>query len=306
MPPKNSKTDASGDSKKPKDQKTSVDEKQVREQSSKAANAALAAQKKAKELKDAAAGAGDPDERQKLMEQALDAQIEAESFGKTAKYMRSGTFQGMAAGMGIGVAPGATLGALTGTLVGGVTSTITGGIGAGVGAAAGWIGGPMVDVSKLAGKGIRKITGDLPGWIASDEQKKTLEKMVGQVNETDMPDENELKDLGKDAGGGSVDEGWVESAKGMMPSAFGGGSKDKSGGQDKEKDGDSVQKEEGQPRKKPRKLETKSNGTAECGKSDAPKKKPRKLETKSNGASGKDTAKPASTNGHPPKLETRS
>jgi hypothetical protein len=124
--------------------KQAISDEEVKQESSKAANASMNAQKKAKELKAAAAGAGDPEERQKLMEQAIDAQIEAESFGKTAKYMRSGAFQGLAVGTGLGVAPGATLGAITGTLVGGVTSTITGGLGGGIGSLAGAIGGPMV------------------------------------------------------------------------------------------------------------------------------------------------------------------
>jgi ElaB/YqjD/DUF883 family membrane-anchored ribosome-binding protein len=119
-------------------------DEEVRRESSKAANASMNAQKKAKELKAAAEATGDPDERQKLTEEAVNAQVEAESFGKTAKYMQSGAFQGMAVGTGLGVAPGATLGAITGTLVGGVTSTILGGLGAGIGSAAGAIGGPMV------------------------------------------------------------------------------------------------------------------------------------------------------------------
>jgi len=140
------------------DNKNVVPDKEVRKESSKAANQAISAQRKAKELKQAAAGAGDPDERQKLMEQAIDAQIQAESFGKTAKYMRSGTFQGLAVGTGLGIAPGATLGALTGTLVGGVTSTITGGLGGGIGAAAGAMHGPIWNIGEVAGKGIQVRT----------------------------------------------------------------------------------------------------------------------------------------------------
>ena len=140
------------------DNKDVVPDEDVRKESSKAANQAISAQRKAQELKQAAAGAGDPDERQKLMEQAIDAQIQAESFGKTAKYMRSGTFQGLAVGTGLGVAPGATLGALTGTLVGGVTSTITGGLGGGIGAAAGAIHGPIWNIGEVAGKGIQVRT----------------------------------------------------------------------------------------------------------------------------------------------------
>lgn len=200
-----------------------ISDQEIRQESSKAASAAVSAQKKAKDLKDAAAAAGDPDERQKLTEQAVNAEIEGESFGKTAKYLRSGTFQGMAVGTGLGFAPSATLGALTGTLVGGVTSVITGGLGAGVGAAAGAVHGPMVDMGQLAGKGVRKATGWLPGWVASDEQKQTLEKMVGQIKEEDMPDEKELEKLQEEGGNIGPDKGWMEGAKGMMPEMGGTG-----------------------------------------------------------------------------------
>ena len=79
-----------------------VDEREVRQESAKAARQAQKAKRKAKELRDAAYGAGDPEERQKLLERAIDKEIEAESFGKTAKYLRSGTFQGMAMGTEIG------------------------------------------------------------------------------------------------------------------------------------------------------------------------------------------------------------
>jgi hypothetical protein len=198
----------------------------VQKESSKSANAAIAAQKKAQALKDAAAAAGDPDERQKLMEQAINAEIEAESYGKTAKYLRSGAFQGMAVGTGIGLAPSATLGALTGTLVGGVTSIVTGGLGAGIGAAAGAMHGPLVDVGELAGKGIRSITGDFPGWAASNEQKEALEKMIGQVNNEKMPSSSELNAMEKDVDDGELDQEWVQNIRGTMPSIPGLGSKE--------------------------------------------------------------------------------
>ena len=194
-----------------------ISDQEIRQESSKAANAAASAHNKAKELRDAAAASGDPEERGKLTEQAINAEIEAESFGKTAKYLRSGAFQGMAAGAGLGLAPSATLGALTGTLVGGVTSVITSGLGGGIGAAAGAVHGPMVDMGKLAGKGVRKATSFLPSWVASEEQKKTLEKMVGQVKEEDMPDAKELEKLQEEGGNAAPDEGWMEGVKGMMP-----------------------------------------------------------------------------------------
>ncbi|KAF1939283.1 hypothetical protein EJ02DRAFT_457044 [Clathrospora elynae] len=258
----------------PKSEKPAVSEEEVRQESGKAASAALAAQKKVKELKDAAAAAGDPDERQKLTEEAVNAQVEAESFGKTAKYLRSGTFQGMAMGTGLGVAPGATLGAITGTLVGGVSSTILGGLGAGVGSAAGALHGPWMNIGKVAGKGMKKLTGGLPGWAASDEQKKALEKMMGQVNEEEMPGADELEKFKNEGGGGEMDEGWLESAKGMMPNNKDSGVTNQSSAQedsgknyskssgsqnDQPSSGDSGQKKDSQGRKKPRKLNAKSS-----------------------------------------------
>lgn len=173
-------------------------EAEIRQESSRAAEKALAAQNKANELKEAAKGAGDADERQKLMEQAIDKQIEAESLGKTAKYMRGGAFQGMCVGAGLGTAPGLTLGTLTGTIVGGLTSALLGGLGAGVGGLVGWAHGPFWNVGEVLGKGIRKVTGDLPSWKATEDQKKKLEEMIAQANKEEMPGTKELKSMAKD------------------------------------------------------------------------------------------------------------
>ncbi|WPH00641.1 Hypothetical protein R9X50_00347100 [Acrodontium crateriforme] len=165
-----------------------VSEQEVKQESAKAAQSAMAMKKKARKLREAANAAGDPEERQKLLEEALDREAEAESFGKLAKYLRTGTFQGMLAGTGLGVMPGVTLGAITGTLVGGVTS-------------------------EVAGKGIQKITGNLPGWVATDKQKRTLEKMMGQVKDEKMPDEGELTDMMADWDEDAIEPGsWTETA----------------------------------------------------------------------------------------------
>ncbi|KAF2854180.1 hypothetical protein T440DRAFT_486779 [Plenodomus tracheiphilus IPT5] len=318
--PKEDKNPTSGD--ESKSEKPAVNDEEVRQESSKAADASLQAQKRANELKKAAAGAGDADERQKLMEQAIDAQIEAESFGKTAKYMRSGAFQGLAMGTGLGVAPGATLGAITGTLVGSVSSTLLGGIGGGIGAAAGAINGPFWDLSKLAGKGIRKVTGDLPSWAASDEQKKSLEKMLEQVNDQDMPDTEELKGLVKDGGGAAMDEGWLKKMKSYLPSmpslpGFG-GSKEHGNGKEQDpgpkdeteeastSNADSSSKPDDQPRKKPPKLQVKPHPEKESpDNSSSEKRKPRKLETRSK-HNDQVALKTKDTKPQPPKLEKRS
>jgi hypothetical protein len=275
MPPKKLNKDGDKeDQNSSKSNEPAVSEEEVRQESGKAANAALAAQKKAKELKDAAAAASDPDERQRLTEEATNAHIEAESFGKTAKYLRSGAFQGMAMGTGLGVAPGASLGAITGTLVGGISSTLLGGIGAGIGGAAGALHGPWVNMGKVAGKGMKKLTSFLPQWAASEEQKKTLEKMMGQANEEEMPGTEELEQFKSEGGGGQIDEGWMKSAKGMMPDqkevsdaakagaqATGGDSDSKPSANQSEESssGDAAQKSDAQGRKKPRKLNAKQD-----------------------------------------------
>lgn len=276
---------------KPKDtSQNGYSEEEVRKESSKAAKKAKEAQDKATELMQAAAATGDPDERQKLMEQALEQQIQSKSLGKTAKYLRSGTFQGMAVGAGLGIAPGASLGAITGTLVGGVSSTALGGLGAGLGAATGWMHGPfwdMPDIAKGGGKLMQKITGNLPGWKATEAQKKQLEKMVGQINEQDTPSIQELESMGEDAGGLSGDQGKVvDDVKAKilsMPSAGGSNESAKNGGEEeKSKTEGSATYETGEKeRKKPRKLQSKTEDNSPPSEETASaKKKPRKLERK--------------------------
>ncbi|KAG9732853.1 hypothetical protein KCU73_g11207, partial [Aureobasidium melanogenum] len=170
-------------------------EAECRQESSKAASKALELEKQAKELTQAAAGAGDPDERQKLLNEALSKSVEAQSFGKVAKYLRSGAFQGLLAGGGVGTGVGAGLGALTGTLVGGVSSLALGGLLGGIGSAVGALHGPWAKPEEIIGKGVQKLSGMIPGWKATDDQKSQLEKMFGQVNEQERPTEKELEDM---------------------------------------------------------------------------------------------------------------
>lgn len=291
-------TDSKTENKKPEDNsnpegtsQNGYSEEEVRKESSKAAKQAKAAQDKATELMQAAAAAGDPDERQKLMEEALEQQIQSKSLGKTAKYLRSGTFQGMAVGAGLGIAPGASLGAITGTLVGGVTSTALGGLGAGLGAATGWMHGPFWDMGKGGGKIIQKITGNLPGWKATEAQKKQLEKMVGQINEQDTPSMEELESMGED--GLSEDQEKVfDGVKEKMPSMPSTGESKgsvKDGGEEEEKsktDASATSETPAQTgekeRKKPRKLNPKTEESGPTSEeTDGAKKKPRKLAKRS-------------------------
>lgn len=304
--------------KKPEKSDNGYSEEEVRKESSKAAKQAKEAHNKATELLQAAAAAGDPDERQKLMEEALEQQIQSKSFGKTARYLRSGTFQGMAVGAGLGIAPGASLGAITGTLVGGVSSTALGGLGAGLGAATGWMHGPFWDLGKGGGNIIKKITGNLPGWKATESQKKQLEKMLGQVNEQDTPGMDELESW--ESEGPSEDQKKVlDNVKSKMPSLSSQDKSDESsekGENQEQKAQKNEQEEEEFKTEDPKRTETSQlQGDEEIDHDDQKKtgatqgeegrKKPRKLQSKSENTSAPSDGS-AGAKKQPRKLEKRS
>ncbi|KAF2163836.1 hypothetical protein M409DRAFT_26016 [Zasmidium cellare ATCC 36951] len=307
-------------------------DEEVRQHSAEAAQKSLEAQQAAYELRQAANGAADPEERQKLLEEALDKEIAAESFGKTAKYLRSGTFQGFAVGTGMGIAPGASLGALTGTLVGGVTSLITGGLGGAIGAVTGAIHGPFWNMGEMTGKGIQKITGNLPGWKATWEQKQALERMITDVKNQDMPEKGELESMQKDNPGKT----WGQAASSWWPS-WGGKSKKGKDGSDGSKvnrvDEQSVsrlqeaQSRDYQERHRPKPAPAKSpagdlqkasraqedtnRSTTQQTGPQTPRKKPRKLEVRKPPASeapdsNKENKEAQPVKKKPRKLETRS
>jgi hypothetical protein len=177
------------------------------------------------------------------LKQKVDQEVKAETFGKTAKWIQtSGSFQGFAAGSGLGIGLGAVVGTLTGTLVGGPTGLITGGIGAGIGK----LHGPFVNISDWGLDKIRGITGDLPGWEATAEQKKTLEKMCGQVAETEAPGPEELENIAGNVSGGTNEEAaqmvssvqdtsdsWKKTAGSYVPTWAGGESKEETDKQQK-------------------------------------------------------------------------
>ncbi|KAK5097121.1 hypothetical protein LTS08_007142 [Lithohypha guttulata] len=183
-----------------------IPEHEVKQSSSVSAQLALEAAKKAYELRQAAYGAGDPNAREEILAKAINKEIEAESFGKAAKYTRSGAFQGLAAGAGVGIQPGATLGKLTGALVGGVVSSVGGVLGGGIGSAYGAMSGPFWDLGQIASQGVRSVVGDFPSWEATSSQKKALEKMVMGAQQTKAPDQDELEEMKADNGGVSQDD----------------------------------------------------------------------------------------------------
>jgi hypothetical protein len=211
-------------------QQGGIPDHEIKQNAGVSASMALQAGQKAWELRQAAHGAGDAKAREEILAKAINKEIEAESFGKAAKYTQSGAFQGLAAGAGLGVQPGVTIGKLTGALVGGTISTVTGLLGGGIGSVYGAMNGPMWDLGEMASQGVQGVVGDfLPDIKSTPSQKKALEKMIMQTKETQAPSKEELEQMKNDAPD-QMPQSWSQSAKDMtawrpsmpsMPSAKG-------------------------------------------------------------------------------------
>lgn len=209
-------------------------------ETSKSASKAVKLRRQSTKLLKAAAGAGDPNERQKLLNEALQKEFEAETFGKVAKWLSSGAFQGFLSGSTVGF----TLGGIVTAIVG----LITGGVGAGIGA----IQGPIWKFGDIAGEGIRTITGDLPGWKATEEQKSSLEGMINSVRNEEPANDDELEKMASgevgigwreaqersrrmnNPGAEEKKKTWTEYASSFMPSMPSMGSQANDGGEEKE------------------------------------------------------------------------
>lgn len=120
----------------------SEDERLV--QARQAAQAAAATQSMVDSLQSKAALLTNPSERERVLSEAYDREIEAKGFSRKAAILKSGTFQGAAGGAGIGAATGLGLGAVVGTVVGAVASVPTTAVGGLVGAGTGAIHGPWI------------------------------------------------------------------------------------------------------------------------------------------------------------------
>lgn len=262
-------------------------------ETSKAAQQALAARKEAQRLRQAANDTDDPRERERLMKESMNKEMEAQSYGKAAKYLQSGAFQGLVAGAGIGTVPGLAVGTITGTVVGGATSLVTGGLGAVIGVTTGALHGPFVGLGKLAGKGmqsVQAVTGMLPGLKGSAEQK-ALEVMMAQMSAQEAPSEADLMSM---VGGEAQTQGseTVPQLSGTMVDSLRQASvlPDTAGAQPQRPSGDSVDapgareqpaaKSQHASLPQSRKPPPKLNGTAKSQQVSSPRsrKPPRKLE----------------------------
>ena len=209
-----------------------------------AAQSVLKAQQQAASLKEQALKAINPKERARLLRESYDKEVQAHGESRAAKRMASGTWQGAAAGGGIGGGVGLGLGAVVGTVLGGVLSVPTVALGGLVGAGVGGVHGPFVKLG-LSGSGKEKKS-QSPEEAQADavKQANALDEAVEySANNVPVPpkieeDEGEGKQISAaqrgDAGAGA--EGQTAPVK-----------------------------------KKPRKIEVRSNGA----------KKPKKLDNRS-------------------------
>ncbi|KAF2000378.1 hypothetical protein P154DRAFT_201183 [Amniculicola lignicola CBS 123094] len=118
------------------------------------AQKAIEAQGMANKLRDAASSITDPKKREKMLTDAYNKEIEAHGNSKKARMLSSGAFQGAIGGGGIGGAVSMGVGTVVGTVVGGVTAIPVTGLGALIGSGVGLAHGPFIKLSKMAtGKG---------------------------------------------------------------------------------------------------------------------------------------------------------
>jgi len=118
-----------------------------------AAEQALAAQKTASSLRQAAATLKDPAKREQYLTDAYNKEIEAHGNSKKARVLTSGAFQGGVGGAGIGAATAAGLGTVVGTLVGTVTAIPATAVGGLAGVATGAVHGPWIKLGKIGKDG---------------------------------------------------------------------------------------------------------------------------------------------------------
>lgn len=114
-----------------------------------AAQAAHRAQSTANDLKSKAQQMMNSTEREQMLREAYEKEIEAHGHSKMAKRLQSGAWQGFGFGGGIGAATGMGLGAGLGTLLGAVTAVPATALGMLIGTGVGAVHGPWV---KLGGK----------------------------------------------------------------------------------------------------------------------------------------------------------
>ncbi|EXJ65874.1 uncharacterized protein A1O5_11115 [Cladophialophora psammophila CBS 110553] len=143
------KNDNSGDDGAPNDNNEQFPSREEKLKTIESLQKAQKAQSTANDLKSRALALTDSKQREKMLKEAFDKEVEAHGHSKMARRLQSGTWQGFGFGGGIGAATGLGLGAGVGTVLGAVAAVPTTGLGMLIGSGVGAIHGPWV---KLGGK----------------------------------------------------------------------------------------------------------------------------------------------------------
>ncbi|TKA32806.1 hypothetical protein B0A50_01031 [Salinomyces thailandicus] len=137
---------------------------------------------KAGALKDKAIACLNPKERNRMLQEAYDKEVQAHGQSVWAKRMQSGVWQGGAGGAGIGGGVGVGLGAAVGTVTGGVLSLPTTALGGLVGAGVGGVTGPWFKLDQGKAKEVaERERGE--GKSEEEVQKAVAEEAVVEDTE---------------------------------------------------------------------------------------------------------------------------
>lgn len=142
-------------------------------------------------LRDKAAKARDPKERERFIREAYAKEVEANGEqSKLARRLQSGTWQGMFGGGGIGLGTGLGLGAVVGTLVGTIVSVPTTALGTLIGAGVGAIHGPWITIGGKKKKWTEASPEEVVDYYqAQDGKSEGVQQQAGMPTESagDLP-----------------------------------------------------------------------------------------------------------------------
>ncbi|TKA37815.1 hypothetical protein B0A54_09817 [Friedmanniomyces endolithicus] len=204
---------------------------------------------KALSLKDTAMKAMNPQERQKMMQEAYDKEIEANGQSKWARRLQSGPWQGGMGGAGVGGGVGMGIGTVVGALVGGVAALPTTAVGGLVGMGVGGITGPFVKLNQDKAK---EIAAREKAKGKSDEE--VMETVKTEAGEEVTPEA--VENAGGDGAG--ISETPASSSVTHGQSGHSGAKRTSEKQHSGAKTKTPPARDPNQPRKKPKKLEVRS------------------------------------------------
>ncbi|CZT17284.1 uncharacterized protein RCC_03118 [Ramularia collo-cygni] len=139
---------------------------------------AAKAQDAAKSLREKASAIADPKQRERMIQDAYENEVEAHGQSKLARRLQSGTWQGLAGGTGIGAGVGMGVGTVVGVVTGGLVSLPTTALGALIGSGVGAVHGPWI---KLGGRD-RKLVDVPPEELVDAAAEEKIEQNTDNMN----------------------------------------------------------------------------------------------------------------------------